>query len=204
VAKYNSTILLILIAMVSLAVIVSGCVNTSEPTQKTQPISSPTPIPTKEVKIINIDAQQIVLDENDIKEVLGQDWKASGSRRDDPSCGGSRSCINRGYESFPIYASIEVVVYGSIEEANSVQKSYGEKINIGDIGGMSAQGGGIQIVFVRNNILCRFGFNKGFIIGASETEKAKIENAEMISIEKAYDLAKRQDEKISRVLEMIQ
>jgi hypothetical protein len=85
-----------------------------------------------------------------------------------------------------------------------VQKSYGEKINIGDIGGMSTQGGGIQIVFARNNILCQFDFNKLIIIGASETEKAKIENAEMISIEKAYDLAKKQNEKISKILEMIQ
>jgi hypothetical protein len=46
--KINPSI--VLIAIIGLAVTVSGCINSSEPNQKTQPIISPIPNPTKEVK----------------------------------------------------------------------------------------------------------------------------------------------------------
>lgn len=194
-------------------VLVSGCVNSNEPAQKTQPIISPTPIPTKEVKIINIDAQQIVLDENDIKEVLGTDWKASQDTSKTILQLTPRSRVSRTYESELIQNSrggsiqyevtIEIMVYGSIDEANretSVVTTGGEKINIGDHGGMESGNGIIDIYFVKNNVVSRISFTRGmnYPDKLSETEKT-----EMISIDKAYSLAKKQDAKISRILEVI-
>lgn len=212
--KINSNISLI--AVVGLLVIISGCINSNEP---------------KEIKIINLHAQQLIIDENDVKEVLGQDWKISNKPT---GCStGRRTCdeldqflqiklksnVSRTYESELIKKSgdasiqydayIQVLVFNSIDEAKRaysdmvyiIQPSdLEESIGIGDYGGILTKDGYIYLSFVKNNVFSEIVISRTLLLpyDLSETEKT-----EMIGVDKAYNLAKKQEAKISKILDML-
>ena len=44
-------------------ILISGCINSNEPTQKTQQTDEP--------KVINLNAKQIILDDNEIEDLFG-------------------------------------------------------------------------------------------------------------------------------------
>lgn len=57
--------------LILIIVLVSGCLNSNESIQKTQPTITPTSAPTKENKIINLNAKQIILDDSEIEDLFG-------------------------------------------------------------------------------------------------------------------------------------
>lgn len=52
-------------------VLMSGCLNSNESIQKTQPTITPASVPIKENKIINLHAKQIILDDSEIEDLFG-------------------------------------------------------------------------------------------------------------------------------------
>lgn len=194
--------------MVGLAVIVSGCVNSDEKIQSSS-------------KIINFDVEQIALNDTEIREVLGQDWQRT-------NYGNTYffiydlSGIRLNYDKEPFYAikpiilknnqnffspfDLSVFVYEDIEKAKEVYSTQinvfnelftGNRINIGD-DGISYTfhdsinnniNGVIMVLFRRNNVLTWFYL---------DTKKSQ-----ELNLDTAVKLAKKQDAKISRILDMI-
>ncbi len=220
--KLNKLILGLLILTV---VLTSGCLNSNEPAQKTQSIISPTIptkiVPTPTIKIIDLHAQQLVIDVNDIKETLGQDWKTSGGGFViDVSKLNPKSIVNPTYESEPLkrnggsiqyYAMVQVVVFKTITEAKRANEggtNIGEAnpsiTNIGDYR-VQTSDGNIIIKFVRNNVVTYIWINRAHWPGDDGQEfLSETDKTEMLSIDKAINLAKKQDAKISKILDMIE
>jgi hypothetical protein len=197
-------------------VLVSGCVNPNEPSQKTQPIISPTPIPTDEAKIINLNAQQIILNDTEIKGILGANLTRveqyiTPEINDDEGHVLSGISVVYGNHEYYLYenATIGLSVSPDLDDANKIYQSMGlglqngtekiisNKIDIGDYGelysvvetkkgttGLSV--GESIIIFRKNNII---------VVVMTKPD---------INIETLFELAKKQDAKISRILEMIQ
>lgn len=212
--------------LILIVILISGCLNSNEPTQKTQQIITPTtptitPVPTPTIKIIDLHAQQLVIDVNDIKEALGQDWKTSGGGFViDVSKLNPKSIVNPTYESEPLkrnggsiqyYAMVQVVVFKTITEAkraNEVGTNIGEAnpsiTNIGDYR-VQTSDGNIIIKFVRNNVVTYIWINRAHWPGDDGQEfLSDTDKTEMLSIDKAINLAKKQDAKISKILDMIE
>ncbi|MDO8725059.1 MAG: hypothetical protein Q7J35_03205, partial [Candidatus Methanoperedens sp.] len=65
---------LIVILLILTLFLTLGCLNSNEPTQKA--------LPTNEPKVINLHAQQLILNDSEIKEALGHDWEKKEQRID--------------------------------------------------------------------------------------------------------------------------
>ena len=186
-------------------VLISGCINSNELTQKTQPPD--------ETKIINLHAQQIILDDNEIKELLGatltkKEQNIISEKEDDKIFGHVLSGISVGYGipkmgdnnvSILLFVSPTIDVanksYQSIEleVQNKIGKIISNKINIGDAGELYSvvdakdkrEIGTSYIIFRKNNII---------VLVMSTPD---------IRIETLLELAKKQEAKISRMLSVI-
>lgn len=228
--KYNSTILLV-IAIIGLAVLLSGCtggqdakINTGEQQNINVSVTTSNPIkiptPAKQTEILNVDIRNIILSDSEIREFLGNKWNTSynpisGKMNDISynSIGYSKSStVYTQSDAFVtwmfIYPNLNsakdaysrILIDGKIsieKEKNPLQiiklskDSIMTDINFGD----SAKYIVIQqdvnnranyhIIFIRNNIIAYLGTNS----------KSDIDNL--------TSLAKKQDEKISRILDMI-
>jgi hypothetical protein len=213
--------------LILIIVLVSGCVNPNEPSQKTQSTDEP--------KVINLDAQQLILNDSEVEEVLGSDWKNT-----DTSMISIRSYNDTGdgieavydkepfneliwYDSAPgtgqgeyakpitiqtlvftnsamikDYYSKQITIYSQNSQYYLFKQN---KIDIGDTGDISTIEDLmtikdpsnvniiIKIIFIRNNVMSIIYF---------DTEKSNV-----LNIETAIELAKKQDAKISRILELI-
>ncbi|MDD5473764.1 MAG: hypothetical protein PHU34_06405 [Candidatus Methanoperedens sp.] len=239
-AKYNPTILLI--AVIGLLVIVSGCLNSNKSTQKIQPQYEPIGIvatektyPQDEHKIINLHAQQIILDDTEIKEVLGSSWKnvdsgGIGVWQDDGI--DAAEGVEVIYDEEPFYkiifydisggrgenfakpVTIKTLVFTDIERTKRFyskdraidsqdSKYYHYKQNeiaIGDAGTIYTIE---DLNTIKNNdvnLIIKLIFRKNNIVSIIyfDTEKSNV-----MTIENAMKLARKQDAKISRILDTI-
>ncbi len=192
-AKYN---LYLVIAVLSLLVIISGCINSNETTQKT----------TNESKIINLDSQQLILTENEVRQILGTDWKKGYKNN-------SISVSKQNYDKGQFIGNVltAVYVYPNITEAKQNYDIFeyyqnlgqllnqGNDINIGDHGRIF-----VEKVFTldstENEVSIKVMFRKNNIISIINIYRKE---DDLLTIETAIELAKKQDAKISRILDMI-
>lgn len=221
---------IILIIVIVIASVLTGCISSDVQSSKaqpiitqTQPIITPTPAPTKEIKVINLDAKQLVLEDNEIKNILGKEWNNNVEwlpnlntakfsnvptssiihviySIDPLGCGAGT--INNEFIYYPV--DISVRVYNDFIDAKKdyhiLSNNYyiGNSINIGDEGIIytitidQLNQSIIKVVFRKNNVLS--------IIYLSSRERCENDS---FNIDTAIKLAKKQDEKISKILEMI-
>jgi len=208
-------------------VLTSGCLNSNEPAQKTQPTDEP--------KVINLHAQQLILNDSEVKEVLGSSWKnvrtnMIGVTSDNGSVGDGVSVV---YDKEPFYeiiwydisggrgedyakpVTIETLVFtNSVEAKNSYSKHityYSKnnryyhykqnKIDIGDTGDVYTIEDLLTVKDPNNvNIIIKLMFRKNNVMSIIyfDTEKSNV-----LNIETALKLAKKQEAKISNILSMI-
>lgn len=220
-------------------VLISGCTNSNEQAQKTN-----------QSKIINLHAQQLILNDSEVEGVLGNAWQKVQSDEISVSSDNGTTVIDGNgngviygtatvgegidvvYDEEPFHeiiwydtsggkgenyakpVTIKNLVFSNIEEAekyytkdmavysqNSRYYHYKQnKIDIGDTGNIYTIEDLLTIKNNNVNIIIKLIFRKTNVISVIyfDTEKSNI-----LNIETAIELAKRQDEKISRILEMI-
>ncbi len=195
VIKYKIIVAILFIALIS------ACINSNQS------------------KITNLNAQEFILNQNEIKNILGQDWYI------DPNFGGGESILlstpkNRfsavyrsqsiqktGRASIYYQAFIEISIFNNTQEVkNEFQylKQFNfagqTELNIGDQSALRTSNNYINIWFTRDNILCRIDIlNQGYYLeDLSATEKN-----ETLSLDKVLNLAKMQDDKLLRIIQMI-
>lgn len=201
-------------------VLTSGCINSYEQSQKTQPIITPTPIQTAEVfyptptpiKIINLDPSQLILSDEEVNKVLGSGWNKKG---ENPSTFDFSNYHAKLFSSFYMkdnnVASATIGIWRHPDNQQVLMKyrdimtgqmrfnnDKGNDIDIGDrvkwfeesnelidiVGKVYSKNKNVEVVFTKSNILIDIETNT-------------------VGIEKAVELAKKQDEKISKILGMI-
>lgn len=172
---------------------------------------------TNESKIINLKAEQFIINEKEVKEIIGNDWKINDSVYIDNSFSfdnnfyngiGTIYSNNNSYERYylddsniiifsPVYISI--LTFPNIKTAQEYYNSdisikkyteNGNKVNIGDNGYASTVNDIIKVIFIKNNVIS--------IIYLTPNKN------ELLNVDQAFQLAKKQDEKLSRILEIIQ
>ncbi len=186
--------------IVLIVFLISGCINSNKEISKTQ-------------QTINLHADQIILDDIEIKEVLGNDWELKDMWVDNSTKKGEfvlSSDIIRGYDnpnitsmkSFRNKIQITVYVSPNISSTNTNYRLFlsmfpreyvvNNKFDIGDygeiytfVGLQEGLNGQTVLVFKKNNILIS-------IYAIPE-----------INIDTISRLANKQDAKISRILETI-
>lgn len=210
--------------MLLFSIVGLGCLNSNENSQNIQATSTPTQTiqlinPTPTIKKINVHASQIILNENDIKDILGQEWVASPNSGKNFYSYDPKSYVNTQYHG-PIIKyprggaienliMIEVLVYDNInnpkleyERLTSMKKyaGYLSDLKVGDTGKIFTSDERIEIYFIKNNVLCHLYFGKSIYYPdlLSETEKNQ-----MVSIEQTYNLAKKQENKITETLDLL-
>lgn len=210
----------IFVILIIIAAITSGCINSNELTQKTQPIITPTPIQTVEVsyptptpiKIINLDPSQLILSDVEVNKVLGSSWTKKGEH---PSTFNFSNYYAKVYSSFYVkennIATVQIGIWHHPDNQQVLMKyrdivtgqmrfnnDRGNDINIGDrvkwfeqsnelidiVGKVYSRDKNVEVVFTKSNILIDIETNN-------------------VGIETAIELAKTQEEKILRILEMI-
>jgi hypothetical protein len=158
---------------------------------------------TEKNKVINFQSRQIILTDSEIKEILGSGWEKIGEDNFAVENGSNaislryRKAAQVRYISIPEGWSVELrlIVSPSINDLDinySFIKGKNDAIDaiihIGDKGFVSVSNssmGGI-LVFKRNNILCSLIFPGD------------------VNIESGFDIAKKQDSKILKILSMIE
>lgn len=218
--------------LILMMVLISGCINSSETIQKNQTIN--------ESKIINLDANQLILNDIEMKEVLGDKWKNVHYEEESytESYDGFYRVVGNGvivvYDKEPFYdlimydmsggfgrsnfmkpVTIKNVVFTNIEEAKKYYSKddsiYSQnsnnyhfkhnKIDIGDEGNLYTIE---DLHTIKNseyeNIIIKLIFRKNNIVSIIllDTEKSNV-----LNIETSIELAKKQDEKISTILDII-
>lgn len=196
------------LSILFVVVLISGCLNSNSQNQKTQLIA-PTPAPTD--KIINLHAQQIILDDNEIKELLGTDYMKINPKnqviRNEPKSKGlqilssirvdignvtiglfvspSKDVSDKAYQSLvlDLQKNIKVIV-NKIDIGNTTGELY--SIVGSQNENTTAEPGTSYIIFNKNNIVV--------LVGSTPD----------IQVETLIKLAKRQEAKIVRILEVIQ
>lgn len=197
----------IFVILTIIAALTSGCINFNEPTQKTQLKDEP--------KVINLNAQQIILNDSEIKEALGFDWENETRKIDgltkekdiivlsDISLtyrNPNRKITAAGIDEITISLLVSPSIYAAnnnyqfwnskLQETGKVIRN---KIDVGDMGELYSivdtenknVNGGLYLIFKKNNIVFTF-------ISPPE-----------VNVETAFELAKKQEEKIIRILDLI-
>lgn len=172
---------------------------------------------TNQSKIINLNAQQFIINEKEVKEIIGEDWKIKDLIPIDNSFSidndfyngiGTIYSNNNSYERYSLYDSniiifspvyISILTFPNIKTAKEYYNSEisikkytenGNHINIGDNGYASTVNDIIKVIFIKNNVIS--------IIYLTPNKN------ESLTVDQAFQLAKKQDEKLSRILEIIQ
>lgn len=245
---------IILIIVIVLAIAFSGCISSDVQSSKAQPIITqnqpiktaqliitPTPAPTKEMKVINIDASQIILDKKEVNNILRQEsnqpiqnlimetnsakepFRSTYSGQITPKSRYVRTYSNYVHTNYTITVkpegdavfdvSTELNVYNNIDQA---KKSYlkedmawiptvqVQEINIGDFGTANTiiydTSNSVEIHFVKNNVFFVMIITSHWI---SPERGAEPNKAPLVNIDTAYKLAQKQNEKITKIIEMI-
>jgi archaellin len=165
-------------------------------TQTSQPITttgraSPTVTPNQgtqanKFEILNLDVQQVILSDSEIKEVIGSDWeKTNQTKVDTPDHG---QLMDLGYQTINSNTRdkediIVRVGVSSKKETFGISNMPGNDIDIGDAGKVITESNYVEITFIKNNILV--------VIAGSTT----------VGLETITKLARKQEEKIIRLLE---
>lgn len=218
---------IIFVILTIIAALTSGCINSNEPTQKTQLKDEP--------KVINLNAQQIVLNDIEVKEILGYEWKnvqtnMIGVTSDNGRVGDGVSVV---YDKEPFYEiiwydisggrgedyakpiTVKILVFTNIVEAENYYSKdmliYSQdsryfhykqnKIDIGDVGNIYTVEDLLTIKNPNNvDIVIKIIFRKNNVISIIyfDTEKSNV-----LNIETATELAKKQEAKIIRILDKI-
>ena len=170
-----------------------------------------------ESKIINLNTQQFIINEKEVQEIIGKDWKIKDLFSIDNSFSidnGSYTGLgtiyrnNNSYERYSLYdpniiifdpVYISILTFPNIKTAKEYYNSdisikkyneNGNQINIGDNGYASTIDDIIKVIFIKNNVIS--------IIYITPNKN------ESLTVDQAFQLAKKQDEKLSRILEIIQ
>lgn len=153
--------------------------------------TSTTTTTTNDFKIINLDVQQVILSESEIMEIIGFDWKNTFQRKQGQSISLEYKKQNGDIRVYEIDISVFPNITATKEAYSLMVSTIGKNqkvddIKIGDAGKIiesNIRGSrGYQILFIKNNV---------YVVVTSTVDK-----------EIAYNLAKKQDEKISRILDM--
>lgn len=195
---------IILIIVIVLAIVFSGCVNSAEPTQisqpiitkptQIQPIITPSPVPSEGNKIIKIAPEQLILNKEEIIQVAGTKWEYNKDASGVMIAPNMFEAYNLMFEKKipehqPKILWIQLKVYQNkdfIENEFGLQQEKQNNINIGEKGKVFPNGqGDMNILFVRNNIMVMIYYD------TSE------------DFETMFKLGQKQDEKITNILEMI-
>lgn len=164
------------------------------------PISTTTPNPANKLKIIDLDAQQVMISESEIAEVLGINWKIKSHDRSGYNNLGGFSDFEIENISTGKDESIGIQIF-IFPNATAPREAFSgllldnkviatQNINIGDIGTIITfnRNNDYMIMFTENNVLS---FVEYFSVGYT------------VDSEIAYELAKKQEEKISNLLDTI-
>ena len=198
-------------------VLISGCVNTNELITTSQPQN--------ELKVINLSAQQIILNDKAIEETLGTGWEKEGKGMTFSSFTNKASSnyfiqygkkiitkSDGGHVNYSVEISLytyPVFISTTKENMKEISKTIEidaieNDINIGDVGKIFSVKNGVIVMFIKNNVISEIHFtrkeytsNELIISGDTFNEESKVD------AEIALELAKQQDAKISRILEMI-
>ncbi|MCK4798875.1 MAG: hypothetical protein KAT05_15975 [Spirochaetes bacterium] len=163
-------------------------------------------------KVINLHAQQIILNGIEIEQTIGVDWKNENKFTNSFTKLEVSSVIYLLYRNPNIKITatgsdeinIRLLVSPSISEANNQYQSLNSKlqengkiirnkIDVGDTGELYSNidadnknvNGGLYLIFRKNNVIFVF------------------DSPPEVNAETAFELAKKQEEKISRILEII-
>ena len=166
-----------------------------------------------ESKIINLNAQQLIINDSEVKKTIGEEWnlKDTFSIRNDY---GFKDGIGKTYNNSnphvgewiiesgtviirPVYISIltfpnlkTAKEYYNSEISKQKYKENGNQIDIGDNGYASTVDDIIKVIFIKNNVVS--------IIYLTPNKN------ETLTVDQAIQLAKKQEEKIDRILDVIQ
>lgn len=178
--KFNPAFAL---SILIILVLISGCLNSIEQ-------------PQKEKKIIKLDPQQLVLSDDEIKSVLGLEWKISSiSLPEFNNIEMFERDFNKGMYNT---GNINIKTFVSIDEAIKFYSNYreGNALELGDKGLIysydNKEMNSINIVFIKNNLIV--------FIQIITVDKYSVPNIDIVT---AINLAKKQDAKISKILEII-
>lgn len=233
---YKSTLIDIILLFIAFILLAIGSANlllsTSSTNESTVNLIS-------EPKAINLHAQELILNDNEIKGVLGYGWGKNRQSMDKEFDLNTTSQFFVRYEkelpiteterelfvkSYPdanksdlfvnMNVNIFILISPTVDTAreNYYQIIYREDLknpkqikfdlNIEDMGKFysenASNGELIHIVFIKNNVI----FFMEFTL-ISNRPLSEPERSEMIDVETAVELAKKQDAKITRILEMI-
>lgn len=163
-------------------------------------------------KVINLHAQQIILNGTEIEQTIGVDWKNENKFTNSFTKLEVSSVIYLLYRNPNIKITatgsdeinIRLLVSPSISEANNQYQSLNSKlqengkiirnkIDVGDTGELYSNidadnknvNGGLYLIFRKNNVIFVF------------------DSPPEVNAETAFELAKKQEEKISKILEII-
>lgn len=196
---------LLLGLLILTAVMISGCINSNK---SNSPINEP--------QVINAYPEQLILNENEIKEVLGDEWEMVsniGYSYSEDHVGGYEVLDKKPYstkgkqltgESFISPIMIWILVFNETNAAKNYysghelfdMKDYkGNKINIGDAG--------IYSIKIEpppeplNKIITKITFRKNNVISIMYLDSEK---SDLLNMDTAINFAKKQEAKISKIL----
>ncbi len=167
-------------------------------------------------KVINLHAQQIILDDTEIKETLGANLTRISqdiiAEKNDDKIGHILSGISVVYGKHEYYifenASIGLFVSPDFDAANKIyqslrlelqkgtEKVISNKIDIGDYGEL------FSIVETKKGTM-GLSVGESFIIFRKNNIIVAMKSKPDIKVETLFELARKQDAKISRILEMV-
>ncbi|MFA4934349.1 MAG: hypothetical protein WC568_00795 [Candidatus Methanoperedens sp.] len=171
-----------------------------------------------EPKVINLYPEQVILNDGEIKEILGNEWErysnlgyGNGENYqyvetvyDKKPYSMKPKQLSR-YESFMGPFAIFLLVFNNTNAAEEFYSDHersdmmdykGNKINVGDIGSAYS----IKTDEPTGKIITKITFRKNNIISIMYLDS---ERSESLNMDTAINLAKKQEEKISKALEMM-